>query len=110
MAWHRILPRHTFESDAYEQLPIGDQKIYGPSRHGKATVVIGHAVTEDNGFTNALDVPLDSHTTLSGYYSRSLRLHYDIVGIGITYVMRGTPISEDTPMDELIRPSDPSPK
>jgi hypothetical protein len=93
----------TFESDAYEQLPIGDQKIYGPSRHGKATVVVGHAVTEDNGFINALDVPLDNHFTLSGYYSRSLRLHYDVVGIGITCVMRAIPTAEDTPMDELIR-------
>ena len=93
----------SFESDAYEQLPIGDQKIYGPSRHGNATVVVGHSVTEDNGFTNALDVPIDSHFTLSGYYSRSLRLHYDIAAIGITCVIRATPTTEDTPMDELFR-------
>ena len=93
----------TFESDAYEQLPIGDQKIYGPSRHGNATVVVGHAVTEDNGFTNSLDVPVDSHITFSGYYSRSLRLHYDVAAVGITYVMRGAPTVEDTSTDDLFR-------
>jgi hypothetical protein len=93
----------TFESDAYEQLPIGDQKIYGPSRHGNATVVVGHNVTEDNGFTNALDVPIGNHFTLSGYYSRSLRLHYDIAAVGITCVMRATPTAEDSLMEELFR-------
>ena len=64
----------TFESDAYEQLPIGDQKIYGPSRNGKATVVTGHNVTEDNGFTNSLDIPFDRNfsspaTTVAVYDS-----------------------------------------
>jgi hypothetical protein len=93
----------SFESDAYEQLPIGDQKIYGPSRKGKPTVVTGHNVTEDNGFTDALDIPLGGHVTLSGYYSHSLRLHYDTAAIGITYVLRSTALPEDTTMDELFR-------
>jgi hypothetical protein len=93
----------SFETDAYEQLPIGDQKIYGPSRHGNATVVTGYHVTEDNGFTNVLEVPLNGHVTLSGYYSRSLRLHADTAGIGITYVLRSTPAPEDTTMDDLFR-------
>jgi hypothetical protein len=98
----------SFESDAYEQLPIGDQKIYGPSRNGKATVVTGHNVTEDNGFTNTLDVSLNGHITLSGYYSRSLRIHTDTAAIGLTYVLRATPATEDGPIDELFR--QPSPK
>ena len=94
----------SFEADAYEQLPIGDQKIYGPSRHGNATVVTGHNVTEDNGFTNALDIPLNNHFTLSGYYSRSLRIHSDTAAIGLTYVLRSTSTSEDTTtIDELFR-------
>jgi hypothetical protein len=93
----------TFESDAYEQLPIGDQKIYGPSRHGKATVVTGHNVTEDNGFTNALDLPLTGHVTLSGYYNRSLRLHTDVAAIGISWVLRSQPTNEDDPATELFR-------
>ncbi len=97
-----------FESDAYEQLPIGDQKIYGPSRHGNATVVTGYNVTEDNGFTNSLDIPLNRNITLSGYYSRSLRIHTDTAAIGITYVLRSTPVNEDSTMDELFR--QPSPK
>jgi len=99
----------SFESDAYEQLPIGDQKIYGPSRNGKATVVTGHNVTEDNGFINALDIPFEGHFTFSGYYSRSLRLHTDTTAVGLTYVMRSAPATEDTPIDDLFRSSSPAP-
>ena len=94
------LPRNaSFQVNAYEQLPIGDQKIYQSVRRGKTTtlVVSGHNVTEDNGLTTSLDVPLDRHTTLSSWYSRSLRLHDDIVSIGITYVLRG---SHQTDKDE----------
>lgn len=93
----------SFEADAYEQLPIGDQKIYGPSRKGKPTVVTGHNVTEDNGFTNTLDVPLSGHFTLSGYYSRSLRIHSDTAAIGFTYVLRSAPATEDSAIDDLFR-------
>ncbi len=93
----------SFETEAYEQLPIGDQKIYGPSRDGKATVVTGHNVTEDNGFTNSLDVPLTRQFTLSGYYSRSLRLHTDTTAVGLSYVLRSAPITEDSAIDDLFR-------
>ena len=93
----------SFESDAYEQLPIGDQKIYGPSRNGKATVVTGHNVTEDNGFTNSLDVPISRNITLSGYYSRSLRLHSDTAGAAVTFVLRTAPTTEETALDDLFR-------
>jgi len=86
----------SFETDAYEQLPIGDQKIYGPSRNGKATVVTGHNVTEDNGFINSLDVPVGRHVTLSGYYSRSLRQYSDTAAVAITWVFRSTQPTEDT--------------
>jgi hypothetical protein len=94
----------SFQSDAYENLPIGDQKIYGPSRNGRATVVTGHSVTEDNGFTNSLEIPLDSHTSLSSYYSRSLRLHIDSVAFGVSYVLRA-PASTPTEasLDDLFR-------
>ena len=94
----------SFETDAYEQLPIGDQKIYGPSRNGKATVVTGHNVTEDNGFTNSLDIPFARQFTLSGYYSRSLRIHTDTAAIGISYVLRSALATEDTiTWDDLFR-------
>jgi hypothetical protein len=82
----------SIQAGAYEALPIGDQKIYqSVTRKGTTTrVVTGHNVTEDNGFTSSLDVPLNSHTTLSTYYSRSLRQHDDIVSISLTYILRGT--------------------
>ncbi|HEY6373917.1 MAG TPA: hypothetical protein VIX90_00195 [Edaphobacter sp.] len=96
--------RATFEADVYEQLPIGDQKIYSAFRANRPTIVVGYNVTEDNGFTNSLDLAIDSHTTLSGYYSRSLRRHTDTAGIGITYVLRGTPPDEETSSyDDLFR-------
>jgi hypothetical protein len=93
----------SFESEAYEQLPIGDQKIYGPSRNGKATVVTGHNVTEDNGFINALDIPVNSRTTFSGYYSRSLRLRSDTAAIGVTYVFRKPQSAEEAAYADLFR-------
>jgi hypothetical protein len=80
----------SFETDAYEQLPIGDQKIYGVSRRTHATIVTGHNAIEDNGFINALDIPFNDHVNLSGYYSRSLRLRTDTVAVGITFVLRST--------------------
>jgi hypothetical protein len=96
--------RASFETNLYEQLPIGDQKIYGPSRSGKTIVVKGYNVTEDNGFTNSLDLAINSHITLSGYYSRSLRRHADTAGIGITYVLHGTPPTEqESTFDDLFR-------
>ncbi len=84
----------SFETNAYEQLPLGDQKIYQTinrrNNQGPAiTVVTGRSVAEDNGFTNALDIPIDGHTTLSAYYNRSLRLRDDVVAVGISYVLRG---------------------
>ena len=90
--------RSTFQSVAYEQLPLGDSKIYttlprpgppGSSGSGQNPVVSGRSVSEDNGFTNSLSVPLTSHWTLQGYYNRSLRLKTDTVGMGITFVARG---------------------
>jgi hypothetical protein len=99
-----LLRSLSFESDAYEQLPIGDQKIYGPSRNGRATVVTGYNVTEDNGFINYLGFPIDRHTSISGYYSRSLRRHTDTVGVGITWVIRPPqPVEEDPAADDLFR-------
>jgi hypothetical protein len=94
----------SFEVDAYEQLPIGDQKIYGPSRNGKTTVVTGHNVTEDNGFINSIDIPLSDHFSVAGYYSRSLRLRTDTVAFGITYILRSTTQpAPPAPIDELFR-------
>ena len=107
------LPRDSsFEADAYEQLPIGDQKIYGVTRHGH-TIVTGHNAVEDNGFINSLDVPLGSHFSLSGYYSRSLRQHTDTTAIGISYVLRSPDKEPSTPVtsttnDGLFRDAHPT--
>jgi hypothetical protein len=98
--------RSSFQSVAYEQLPLGDSKIYtalpGP---GDRTVVSGRSVSEDNGFTSALSVPLSRHLTLQGYYNRSLRLHTDTVGMGITFVARGQETRKQEPSyyDQLLK-------
>ena len=98
------LPFHTsFVAEAYEQLPIGDQKTYGPSRNGRSTVVTGRNITEDNGFITSIDVPLSGHTTLSAYYNRSLRFYADNVSIGFTYVLRGSPEPSYADIDLLLR-------
>jgi hypothetical protein len=95
----------SFDANAYEDLPIGDQKIYTSVTRRRVTtnVVTGHNVSEDNGFTTSLDVPIDGHTTLSSYYNRSLRLHDDTVGIGLTYVLRAPPKPDPIPTDDLFR-------
>ncbi|MFC6645085.1 hypothetical protein ACFQBQ_05655 [Granulicella cerasi] len=83
--------RMVFQSVAYEQLPLGDGKIYTTlSRPGypDRTFVTGRSVSEDNGFTNSLVVPLNSHVTLQSYYNRSLRLELDTVSMGITFTLK----------------------
>jgi len=86
--------RSYLQSVAYEQLPIGDQKLYTtlyPPGRAPVIVVTGTKVSEDNGFTTVTGIPLTDNITLSGYYNRSLRLHVDTVSVGLTYVLRGTP-------------------
>jgi len=107
--------RSTFEAVAYEQLPLGDSKIYAtlprtgfpgrPGVSGQNTVVSGRSVSEDNGFTNYLSVPLTSRLTLQGYYNRSLRLKTDTVGMGITFVVRGQETHKQEPSyyDKLLK-------
>lgn len=91
------------ESDAYEQLPLGDQKIYGYSRRRKATVITGYNVNEDNGFFNTLYIPMNRHIKFSGYYSHSLRLRTDTAAIGISYVLRAPAPVDDLPIDDLFQ-------
>ena len=105
------LPRRwTFQAVAYEQLPIGDTKTYRTVMrpgHGTELVVTGRSVSEDNGFTNSLTVPLSRHVTLLGYYNRSLRLHLDDAAVGVTFVARAPKQRQGgdrSLVDELIRP------
>jgi len=79
--------------DAYEDLPIGDQKIYQSVRRGHIIInqATGVNLSEDNGFINELEIPLSDHLTLSGYYIRSLRLHTDSAAASLTYTFRVPP-------------------
>ncbi|HEY0308262.1 MAG TPA: hypothetical protein VGB94_08875 [Acidobacteriaceae bacterium] len=83
----------TFATDAYEQLPIGDQKIYQQinRRRTTLTVVTGTNLTEDNGFINSLEIPFSRHIVLSGYYSRSLRRRTDTTALSLTYTFKTPP-------------------
>jgi hypothetical protein len=93
----------SIEMNAYEQLPVGDQKIYESVTRRKTTttVVVGRGVSEDNGFTTSLDLPIEGHATLSGYYNHSLRLHDDTVSFGASYVLRSA-AAEQTLADDVI--------
>ena len=98
----------SFATNAYEQLPIGDQKIYETIARSNAptiSVIAGRGISEDNGFTSTLDIPIRDHTTISGYYNRSLRFHDDTVSFGITFVLRGTRHSSLSD-DDLLRAID----
>ncbi len=106
--------RNYIQTTAYEQLPIGDQKIYTtlfmPGRPPQ-TAVSGRGVSEDNGFTTLVGVPVTPHVTLSGYYNRSLRLKLDTVSVSLTYVFRGDPRLKRTSLiDRAIREAETSPQ
>ena len=103
MVW--IFRRYFLQSVAYEELPFGSQTIYtvvNPARGAAppgpgappGNVITSTGASEDNGFTTSAGIPLTSHLILSGYYNRSLRQHQDTVSMGMTYVLRGTPISK----------------
>lgn len=90
------------QTAAYEQLPIGSQKVYeleptngnaapGSGNQAAVTVTVSNGLSEDNGITTSFGVPLASHLLFSGYYNRSLRQHQDTVALGITFVVRGMP-------------------
>jgi hypothetical protein len=85
----------TFQTAAYEELPLGTQKITTTSKHDKdgkeITNTNQESIGEDNGFQNTLNIPLGSKFTLSGFYDRSLCNHVDIAGFSITYQLRSPP-------------------
>jgi len=89
-----------FETDAYEELPIGTQTVTSTTTKGKkgkqVTTYSQESVGEDNGFTNALDIPLNRHVTLSGFYNRSLRNKIDTAGFSLTFLLRPPPQTPET--------------
>jgi hypothetical protein len=89
-----------FETDAYEELPIGTQTVTSTTTKGKkgkqVITTTQESVGEDNGFTNALDIPLNRHVTLSGFYNRSLRNKIDTAGFSLTFLLRPPPTEPET--------------
>ncbi|WP_263419674.1 hypothetical protein [Terriglobus albidus] len=86
-----LLPlRSAFTVSAYENLPIGDQKIYRPVRVNHAWVerAVGVSLAEDNGIDTIVEVPVNRNVIVSGFYSRSLRLKYDTTGVSVTFSLR----------------------
>ena len=82
-----------FEADAYEELPVAAQTLYSTTGSGKKkkTVATGKSIGEDNGFLNSLDIPLNGHVTLTGFYIRSLRSHIDTAGFTLTFLLKAPP-------------------
>jgi len=84
-----------FDVEAYEELPIGTVAISSTTTKGKkgkqVTTVTQESAGEDNGFTNTLDIPLNGHVALSGFYYRSLRNHDDTAGFALTFLLRAPP-------------------
>ena len=98
-------PNLSVQSLAYEQLPIGDQKIYTTVGRGPfaITTATGRRVIEDNGFTTTLDMPVSEHLLLTSSYNRSLRLHLDTVSLGLTFTLRALPVRLNSLIDKAMR-------
>ncbi len=90
-----------FDADAYEELPIGNQNVYGvvtkKGKDGKkrtVQVLDGIGAVEDNGFVTELDVPFGDHFVLVGTYDRSLIQGLDTASAGFTWTFRAPRIQE----------------
>lgn len=96
-----FLKAFDFQTAGYEDLPVGNQKVYSrlfrklktpitlPSgkikRYRVVRVDTGDGILEDNGLTNTLTISLGKHVDLSGIYQRSLRQSLDTVQFGIGF-------------------------
>jgi hypothetical protein len=95
----------TFAPSAYEDLPIGNQKVYShlfiPSKTGKLVRIIngkrvpgyesvkelsGQGILEDNGLTGEMTISVGRHVALIGTYQHSLRQHLDAVAFGMSFI------------------------
>jgi len=83
----------SFEAEAYEELPLATDLVYSTTGKGKKkkTTATNIGPAEDNGFTTNLDIPIQRHITLSGFYSRSLRDHDDVAGFSLTFLLKAPP-------------------
>lgn len=98
----------SFQGSGYEDLPIGDQKVFSrvlvrsktgtiirvvngkKRRFERETVDTGQGILEDNGLTGGLTIYLGPHVALNGIYQRSLRQSFDTVSFGIGYTFGRT--------------------
>ncbi len=101
----QLTPRISFEPEAIEQMPIGDQKTYMTSTEETRTtsVVTGRNVSERNGLNIVFDAVIDRHTIFSSYYSHSTRPGGDSISAGFTYSLRSSLPGKDISRDDLFR-------
>jgi len=86
-----------FQANGYEQFPINKATIYSATARGKrkaTTAATGAA--EDNGVLTSLDTPVLPHITFSASYDRSFRLRDDVVGFGLTFLLKPPPKGTDS--------------
>jgi hypothetical protein len=72
--------------------------IYSAARSGKkkATAATTAGNAEDNGFNTSLDLPVSGHTTVSGFYNRSIRNDDDTAGFSLTLLLKPPPRPRET--------------
>lgn len=84
-----LLHNISLEADAYEDMPVSASTIY--SNKKKVTTTATTNTVEDNGLTTSLDMPINSHTTLSGFYTHSIRGQYTVGGFSLTFLLKAPP-------------------
>ena len=96
-----FLKAFDFEVAGYEDLPVGNQKVYSHlfrklktpiilpggrvKRYRLVRVDTGDGILEDNGLTNTMTISLGKHVDLCGIYQRSLRQSLDTVQFGVGF-------------------------
>lgn len=98
--------RAFIEPLAYEQLPLGSQKLYSNSSSASPQTAI--SASEDNGFTTYAGIPFGRYITFGGYYDRSLRNHTDTVSLGFTFFLQGKETVEDSLVDRALKEAEKS--
>ena len=78
------------QGDVYEQLPLGNQKIYTVVVRDKKKVPLlrSNGNAEDNGVTTSINWEATRHMDLSTYYNRSFRLRDNTFGFTVTFGLR----------------------
>jgi len=82
--------RVTFNTAAYEELPLAKDLIFSTTVKGKKKITTSTNAdpVEDNGFLTSVTMHVSSRLSMSTFYSRSLRDHNDIAGFSFTFAVR----------------------